>query len=163
MRRILGGILTVGLTTAALTACNGEMDPHAGELPTAVPTLEERGWYEVPTFEWDPAQGGEAALLEGIISMTDDGCAIIESDGDRTGLVYPNALGRIDDGDEGGRTIFVWLPETMGAAAENGAEVSLGGGFRDLTGDLGEQWQRLCANSPVDSLLQVYDGSPWSW
>lgn len=131
--------------------------PYAGTLPTDVPSLAERGWYEVPTFEWDPAQGGDDALLEGAVSMTEDGCAVVENSGGRTGLILPNAWGTTDAAYTGSRAIFSWFPESAGIMAEEGMEVSFGGGFRDVT----DQWQELCPNSPVDDLFQAYDESPW--
>lgn len=51
--------------------------PYPGELPSEIPSSDERGWYEVPTFTWDPEDGGDGALLEGTIRMTDDGCAVV--------------------------------------------------------------------------------------
>lgn len=142
----------------AFTMPVSDPEPYAGAIPTSIPTLEDRGWYDVPTFEWDPAEGGDGALLEGTITMTDDGCATIEQDGHVIGLIFPNAMGKIDEGYAGGRAIFSRFPESFGVMAEDGMEVSLGGGGGDSSG----QWAQLCPNSPVDTLFLVQDDNPWS-
>lgn len=136
-------------------------DPYDGTLPTEIPSLAERGWYAVPTFEWDPADGGDAALLEGTVSMTDDGCATVESADGVVGLVLPNAWGKHPEGDAGGVAIYSWFPDSSGLMAEEGLRVSYGGGFTELTSEFGEQWQTLCPDSPVDALFVVQDDQPW--
>lgn len=85
----------------AQDALTSDPPPPDEPVPTRVASEEEMGWYDVPTFQWDPAEGGDAALLEGTVSMTADGCAVIQSDDPprTTGLVLPNAHGQyLDDG-----------------------------------------------------------------
>ena len=49
-------------------ALKGDPPTPDGPVPTRAATAEELGWYEVPTFAWDPAQGGDSALLEGTVT-----------------------------------------------------------------------------------------------
>lgn len=136
-------------------------EPYTGTLPTEIPSLAERGWYAVPTFEWDPAQAGEQALLEGTVTMTDDGCATVESPDRVTGLVFPNAWGKKDDGYAGGHAIFSWFQEGSGIMAEDEMAVSYAGGSGDVSGELGAQWEELCPSSPIDTLFAVQEHKPW--
>ena len=128
--------------------------------PTRLPTAEERGWYDVPTFTWDPGEGGEEALLEGTVSLTEDGCAVMEHEARTTGLLLPNARGHRGDY-PGGAAIFSTFPEPETVMAEDGEDAAYSGGFKDLSGELGADWQRLCPASPVDGLFQAYYRTPW--
>ncbi|MDO5503732.1 MAG: hypothetical protein Q4G67_11220 [Actinomycetia bacterium] len=137
-------------------------EPYAGDLPTEVPSREDRGWYAVPTFAWQPADGGDSALLDGTVTMSDDGCATVESPDGIAGLVIPNAWGKNDEGYAGGRAIFAWFDTgSSGVMAEDGMEVSFAGGFTDVAGDHGQQWNELCPDTPVDTLFLVQDDTPW--
>ncbi len=137
-----------------------EPAPAAGPAPTRLPTAEDLGWYDVPTFDWNPEDGGDGALLEGSVSLTEDGCAVVEHESTRTGLVLPNARGHRGDY-PGGAAIFATFPHVEAVIAEAGAGAAYNGGFRDNTSELGEEWTRLCPGSPVDDLFQVYDTDPW--
>ncbi len=99
-------------------------------------------------------------MLEGTVSLTEDGCAVLEHEARTTGLVLPNARGHLGDY-PGGAAIFSTFPELETVMAEDGAEAAYGGGHRDLSRELGADWQRLCPASPVDDLFQVYDTDPW--
>ncbi|QFG68168.1 hypothetical protein [Ornithinimicrobium pratense] len=137
-----------------------EPAPPDAAVPTRLPTAADLGWYDVPTFVWDPEQGGDAALLEGRVTFTDDGCAVINHDGVRTGLVLPNARGHRGD-HQGGAGIYATFPEVEIMIAEPGADAAYGGGSRANSGELADEWARLCPGSPVDNLFQVYDEDPW--
>lgn len=137
----------------------GDPAPPEQPAPTRLATEAEMGWYDVPTFAWDPAQGGDAALLEGTVSMTADGCAVVEvEDRQQTvGLVLPDAQGMRQDSRP---MIFSTFPgggQTM--MAQEGLTVSYGGGFTQ-TAEFTTQWQRLCPRSPVDALFLVQDQMP---
>lgn len=142
----------------ALTAAP---EPLTGNLPTTIASLEERGWYAVPTFSWDPADGGDSALLTGTVTMTDDGCAVIATSDGTTGLVIPNAWGSRTVPGYAPNAIYSWFPQSSGVMAEDGMDVAFGGSGTDLTGEVGEQWQQLCPSSPVDGLFLVQDDTPW--
>ena len=146
----------------ALSVPSADPEPYAGTLPTEIPSREDRGWYAVPTFAWQPTDGGDSALLEGTVTMTDDGCATVESADGVTGLVIPNAWGKQDEGYAGGRGIFSWFDTgSSGVMAEEGMEVSFAGGYTDVSGDHGTTWQELCPSTPVDTLFLVQDDKPW--
>lgn len=131
--------------------------------PTAPTTDEELGFYEVPTFEWDPAEGGDAAEVTGTVRFTDEGCPVLEQeteDGTQlVGLVLPNAQGH--DGSsgiapDGIRRVYSWLPGGAGGGVmvEDGEPFSSGGGYHDATHPT---WTAVCRDSPVDSVAFVYD------
>ena len=146
----------------ALPLPTTDPEPYSGTLPTQVPSAEERGWYAVPTFTWQPADGGDAALLVGTVTMTEDGCAAVRSADGVTGLVLPNAWGKSDEGYAGGRAILSWFDTgSSGVMAEDGMEVSFAGGFTDVSGEHGATWQELCPSAPVDSLFLVQDDTSW--
>ena len=133
-------------------------EPPAQPAPTRVATEEEMGWYDVPTFAWDPAQGGDSAQVAGTVQMTEDGCPVIESENGRTyGLVLPNAQGRrLADGRP---AVYSTFPDGSGGLmAEEGMSVSYAGGYLD-EGDPADDhgWSRLCPGSAVDGLALVYD------
>ncbi len=133
--------------------------PPEEPAPTRVATEEERGWFDVPTFEWDPAQGGDAALVEGTVTMTSDGCPVVvrqDEPAPTVGLILPNAQGMAQD--DGAPFIVSTFPDGYeGVMAEEGMEISYGGG--DVTDDPArqEEWDRLCPGSPVDALFLVQD------
>lgn len=135
--------------------------PPAEAAPTRLPTAQERGWYDVPTFSWHPDDGGDGALLEGTVHLTEDGCAVLQHEASNTGLVLPNARGHRGDY-PGGAVILSTFPESDGVMAEDDTQASYSGGFRDRSGELGADWERLCPESPVDDLFQVYDTDSWS-
>lgn len=130
----------------------GDPAPPDEPAPTRVATDEERGRYDVPTFIWDPAQDGEGALLAGTVTMTEDGCATVETDGGTIGLVLPNAWGQRQD--DGRPTIYSEFPDGSAALmAEEGMEISYAAGYHAPSAD----WGRLCPGSPVDEIAMVYD------
>lgn len=146
----------------AADALTTDPPPPDDPAPTRVATEEEMGRYAVPTLDWDPAAGGETALLEGTVTMTEDGCAVVLSGEPprTTGLVLPHAHGQYLD--DGRPVIYSEFPDGSGALmAEEGLEVSFAGGSTARAGELGEQWDRLCPASPVDSLFVVQDTLPW--
>lgn len=136
-------------------------EPATEALPTTVPSPEERGWYAVPTFSWEPTDPGEQALLTGRVTMTEDGCAVIATSDDTTGLVIPNAWGARSVAGYAENAIYSWFSQSSGVMAEEGMEVAFAGGGTDLSGELGDQWRELCPHSPVDGLFAVQDDTPW--
>lgn len=131
--------------------------------PTRVASAEERGWYAVPTFEWDPAEGGDSALLVGTVTMTDDGCAVIDDGAASTGLVIPNAAGlRGAQAGDDGPIIYASFPDgSQTAMASDGLEGSYGGGEVGEGSEHWASWAQLCPSSPVDALWLVQDERPW--
>lgn len=141
-------------------AMTGDPPAPDGPVPTRAATAEELGWYAVPTFEWDPAQGGDSALLEGSVTMTADGCATIVTDDGTTGLVLPNARGKREPS-VGTVMILSTFPDgTQTNMAMDGDPVSFAGGESGDSGDVAEQWDSLCPDSPVDRLFIVQDTQP---
>lgn len=92
----------------------------------------------------------------GTVSLTKDGCAVLEHEATTTGLVLPNARGLRGDY-PGGAAIFSTFPGVQIVTVEDGLETAYRGGSRDLSTEFGADWQRLCPHSPVDDLFQVYD------
>lgn len=121
----------------------------AGDLPSAPSTAAKLGWFPVPTFEWDPAEGGDAALVEGTVTFLGQ-CPVIEADGVVTGLILPNADGfRQSDGT---LSVYSWFPDgSSGLMVMDGEAVSYGGGY----GPPDERWTDLCPT--VDQVARVYD------
>lgn len=127
--------------------------------PTAPSTDEELGWYEVPTFQWDPAEGGDGALIEGRVTFTEEGCPVIESKTEGalvvTGLIFPNAEARQDPQDGNVRMVYSSFPNgTTGMVAMEGEDISYGGGSGPGYDQL---WTSVCSESPVDAVFYVQD------
>lgn len=127
--------------------------------PTAPTTDEEIGWYEVPSFEWDPAEGGEEALIEGTVTFTEEGCPVIEAKpgGNNvvTGLIFPNAEGLQSPRDGDVSMVYSTFPNgNTGMVAMEGEDISYGGGSGP--GD-DELWTSVCSESPVDGVFYVKD------
>lgn len=127
--------------------------------PTAPTSDEELGYYKVPTFEWDPADGGEEALIEGPVTFTDEGCPIIESQADDqpvvTGLIFPNAEGYRNPHDEDVPMIYSSFPNgTSGMMAMEGEMLSYGGGGGPADD---ERWTSVCGESSIDAVFYVQD------
>lgn len=122
----------------------------AGDLPRAPSTAAELGWFPVPTFEWDPAQGGDAALIEGNVTFHGT-CPVIEADGVVTGLILPNAVGFRQPG--GTLSAYAWFPDgSSGLMVMEGEAVSFGGGYGPPDDP---RWTELCP--AVDQVARVYD------
>lgn len=121
----------------------------AGNLPTAPSTAVELGWFPVPTFEWDPVEGGDAALVGGTVTFLGQ-CPVIEADGAVTGLILPNAEGFRQP--DGALSVYAWFPDgSSGLMVMDGEEVSYGGGY----GPPDARWTELCPT--VDQVAWVYD------
>lgn len=141
--------------TAAHDALTQAPPVPSEDLPTAPPTREEAGWFDVPTFAWEPSQGGDSALVEGVVEFTDEGCPFVEADGVRTGLVFPNAEGFQNPGTDDPRSIYAYFSDgSMGVMADEGQKISWGGGGGAADD---ERWTSVCSNSPVDSVFLVQD------
>ncbi|KAB7741969.1 hypothetical protein GA707_17405 [Nostocoides sp. F2B08] len=134
--------------------------PPPEPVPTRAASAGELGWYAVPTFSWDPAQGGDQALIEGTVTMTADGCATVVREGEVVGLVLPNARGKRDpDGDDA--MILSSFPDgTETNMAMHGDPVSFAGSATEDSGPVVDQWTTLCPESPVDGLFIVQDTQP---
>lgn len=145
---------------AELEPLTTDPPPPDEPVPTAVASDEERGLYDVPTFGWDPAQGGEGALLEGNVTMTQDGCAVVapeDAPAPVVGLVFPNARGMRGDW-PGGAAIMATFPDGVETVmAHDDLDVSFGGGYVDPSAGDDWGWARLCPGSPVDELFLVQD------
>lgn len=126
-----------------------------GDLPTVPTSREEAGWFDVPTYAWDPEGPREDAQIEGVVEFTDEGCPYVETDGSRTGLVFPHAEGFDPPEGEGERGVYVMFGDGASAVmALEGEPVSWGGGG---TGADDERWTAVCAQSPVDDVFIVQD------
>lgn len=123
--------------------------PPSSALPTAPSTAAELGWFAVPTFAWDPAYGGDDALIEGIVTFIGQ-CPVIEAEGRVTGLILPNAEGfRQPDGP---LSVFSRFPDgSSGLMVMEGESISYGGGAPADD----SRWSALCP--PVDALFSVQD------
>lgn len=128
-------------------------------VPTRAATAEELGWYAVPTFAWDPARGGDQALVEGTVTMSADGCATIVDGDDTTGLVLPNARGKRDPVGGSAMILSSFPDGTETTMATDGDLVSFAGGTVS-SADVADQWENLCPDSPVDRLFIVQDTRP---
>src|SRR5690606_1848816 len=126
----------------------------ADDLPTAPSTAEELGWFEVPTFSFDADGPRQDALIEGVVELTDDGCLYVETDGQRTGLVFPNAEGFDNPDTDEPRMVYAYFGDgSSGVMAVEGEQVSWGGGA-GAPDD--ERWTSVCS-TPVDSVFIVQD------
>lgn len=129
-------------------------EPVPGDLPKVPTSREEAGWFDVPTFVFDPARGREDALIEGVVAFTDEGCPFVDLDGWRTGLVFPNAEGFQAPGTADPRLVYAYFGDGSSAAmAEEGQPVSWGGGGGAADD---ERWTSVCT-TPVDSVFIVQD------
>ncbi|MDO5501608.1 MAG: hypothetical protein Q4G67_00410 [Actinomycetia bacterium] len=151
----------------ATPALTESPEPYEGELPDRIPSEEERGWYAVPTFEWDPEQAGDGLVIAGPVTMTSDGCATVvgaeAAEPLVTGLVFPNAQGTRSPtyAPDGTSAILSWFPESMSVMAADDMEVRFERVVQvETSSALAMQWESLCPNSPVDALVQVYDEFP---
>ncbi|USQ76612.1 hypothetical protein [Ornithinimicrobium cryptoxanthini] len=133
-----------------------EVPPRpADDLPTAPATAQELGWFEVPTFPFDADGPREDALIEGVVEFTDEGCPYVETDGFRTGLVFPNAEGFDNPDVEEPRMVYAYFDSgTSGMMAMEGEAISYGGGGGAADD---ERWTSVCAQSPVDGIFIVQD------
>lgn len=142
---------------AAIEPLDEPPPPPDMPLPTRLATDEEQGYFEVPTFTWDPAQGGDAALAEGRLRF-DGNCPVLDSpDGAVTGVVFPNAEGLRppEPGHNEPASIQLNHPNGSGSALYEGDDLSLGGG-----GSAEDEWARLCGDVEVDGVFQVYEEFP---
>lgn len=132
-----------------------EVPPQpAADLPTAPTTREEAGWFDVPTYTFDAEAPREQALIEGTVEFTDDGCPYVEADGQRTGLVFPNAEGFDNPDTDEPRMVYAYFGDgSSGVMAVEGEQVSWGGGG-GAPDD--ERWTSVCS-TPVDSVFIVQD------
>ena len=144
MKQFRSGIFVVGMASA-LVACVGASAPGEAE------------GFEVLTFERDPSQGGDGALIEGTLMMTGDGWAAIESTDGAVGLILPNVWGTTAEGYTSSTAILSEFPDSFGIMAEDDLLVSYAGGCSDLGGEFGTQWERLCPNSDVAQLFLSQD------
>ena len=131
-----------------------EAPEPAGDLPTVPTSREEAGWFDVPTFDFDVDGPREEALIEGEVAFTDEGCPYVEADGQRVGLVFPNAEGfQPPEGDEP-RMVYSQFGDGASAVmAMDGGAISWGGGGGALDD---ERWTSVCS-SPVDAVFVVQD------
>ncbi|MCK0110561.1 hypothetical protein MWU75_00160 [Ornithinimicrobium sp. F0845] len=126
-----------------------------GDLPTVPTTREEAGWFDVPTYAFDPDGPREDALIEGTVEFTDEGCPVVETDGVRTGLIFPNAEGFQAPGTDDPRLVYsVFGDGSSAAMAQEGEPVSWGGGGGPADD---ERWTSVCQESPVDAVFIVQD------
>lgn len=126
-----------------------------GDLPTVPTSREEAGWFDVPSFTLDPEGPREDALIEGVVEFSDEGCPFVETDGVRTGLVFPNAEGfQAPDTDEPRIVYSVFGDGTSAGMAVEGESVSWGGGGGAADD---ERWTSVCAETPVDGVFLVQD------
>jgi hypothetical protein len=151
-----GAVINDVPATPALTEAPA-VPTEAG--PTAPASDEELGYYAVPAFPWDPADGRGDALLEGTVTFTDEGCPVVESEQDEqsrvTGLIFPNAEGYRDPRDEDVQGIYSSFPNgSDGAMAFAGAAIS----YRGREAGAGDaRWTAVCADAPVDAVFYVED------
>lgn len=125
------------------------------DLPTRLPTDEEQGYFEVPTFAWDPAEGGDSAGIEGTLRF-EGNCPVLGEGGALNGLVFPNAEGhRNPASPDGPAAIHLTHPGGSSAAAYEGDHVVLAFAKAGAT-----EWERLCGDVEVDSVLQIYQEFP---
>lgn len=123
-------------------------------LPTVPTSREEAGWFMVPTYRMDPDAAREEALVEGTVEFTDGGCPYVEADGQRVGLVFPNAEGFDNPHAEEPRMVYVSFGDGASAVmAIEGEPISWGGGGAAADD---ERWTSVCAE-PVDSVFIVQD------
>ncbi|MDN4474797.1 hypothetical protein QQX09_02885 [Demequina sp. SYSU T00192] len=115
MKHALAGVILLAL---AGCATHGTGDLDASDSPVA-------------RYDWDPADGGDAALMEGVLELR-DGCLYIAGDGDAAGLttvpVLPRALASWDA--EAQVLTYAGRDYAMGDA------VSAGGGWGPPTEDM---------------------------
>lgn len=125
-----------------------------GDLPTVPTSREEAGWFDVPTFDFDVNGPREEALIQGVVQFTDEGCPFVETDGVRTGLVFPNAEGfQAPDTDEPRMVYSVFGDGSSAAMAVEGEPVSWGGGGGAAED---ERWTSVCSTA-VDGVFIVQD------
>ncbi|WP_156156119.1 hypothetical protein [Demequina maris] len=142
MKRALAGVILL-----ALAGC-GAHDTGDLDAPGS----------PVARYDWDPADGGEAALLEGVLELH-DGCVYVVGGGDAAGMttvpVFPRALTSWD--------AEAQVLTYAGRDYAMGDEVSAGGGWgppnEDMTIPEGcepDAWGEVMHVQDVD--LEPYAG-----
>ena len=130
--------------------------------PTAPTTGTELGYFPVPTFAWEPSQGGDAAVVSGTVTFTAQGCPLLRPDAGgasaAVGLLFPNAEGYRDPrvGAEPGPFVYSTFATGAVMMAMDGDLAAYRGGSGP--GD-DERWTARCGDTPVESVFLVQDTS----
>lgn len=124
--------------------------------PTAPTSDEELGFFTVPTFTWDPADGGKDETTKGTLTLTSTGCPVLlDSGGSTIGLVFPNAEAFDDPRTADGPSIYSSFPNgTSGMMATHGELLALLGEAAEPTDPI---WTAPCSAADVDMVFYVYD------
>jgi hypothetical protein len=128
----------------------------SGAGPTAPTPDKELGFFTVPTFTWDPADGGKDGTATGTLTLTSTGCPVLlDRAGSTIGLVFPNAEAFDDPNTPDGPSIYSSFPNgTSGMMATDGERLSLQGEAAEPTDPV---WASPCSAADVDTVFYVHD------
>ncbi|WP_243056812.1 hypothetical protein [Nocardioides sp. SR21] len=79
---------------------------------------------QLPTSSWKPGQGGDDALIQGVLRMDDDYCVYLESGQDQVYAVWPAGWRATRDGE-----LLTIYNGDLEVVARDGDAISTGGGF----------------------------------
>lgn len=144
------GAVVAAATVAAVVWATRPPDPGDDVTPATADDLVA-ATFDVPTFVWNPAQGGDSAEITGVLAFTDAGCPLLV-DGDRvSALLLPNATGvRYTNGVRG-------VVDAQGRVyGTEGQPVKYGGGWAE-PGTFAATWAQRCAATPTRDIAYVND------
>ncbi|MGC5616976.1 hypothetical protein [Georgenia sp. Z1491] len=109
--------------------------------------------FAVPTWAHSPGQPVMEALSIGNVFASPERCPVFAGDsgydGDGTGLMLPNAIGRVTDD---GLVVEYEIEGERRVVALDGSEQSFGGGHG--TPENEAEWERVCPHTPVSAIWQ---------
>ena len=127
--------------------------------PTAPSTAAELGYFPVPSFEWNPADGVGSDFVFGMVRFAAGRCPVMTTsqgaDEQRVGLVFPNAEGFQQRQPAPRPVIYSSFPKGSRGLMVEDEQVRGFHGRAALSAD--SRWAALCAKTPVDSAFYVQD------
>lgn len=88
---------------------------------------------QLPTSSWKPGQGGDDALIQGVLRMDEEHCVYLESGTDRVYAVWPAGWRATRDGE-----LLSLYDGDLRIVARDGDGVSFGGGYAPVATYAGE-------------------------
>ncbi len=87
----------------------------------------------LPTSDWEPGDGGDDALIQGVLRMDEQHCVYLETEQDRTYAVWPADWRATREGE-----LLTIYDAGNQPVAQSGDAISVGGGFHPVETYAGE-------------------------